>query len=173
MRADTYLRRPFACGTVPVIGCKNISARGKRPLSRTPERCHDQNSARDVEQGFAPTPREESGAKLQTQAVEQRRRFPRSLDRAQHHVLRGSDAGYRKGLSRAPSSAPAVARLYDAKELYVQVPQECRPARQRATPVRSDRDHPLVCRQRKSQAERPEIDGKVTCAGGFTRPRPA
>src|ERR1700730_12332836 len=102
--------------------------------------------------------------------VEQRRRFPRGLDRAEHHVLCGGDARYGKVLSAARSTAPSVGGLYDAEALFVQVPQECRPPRQRSTPVRSDRKKPLVCGPREPQARRAEVGGKVTWAAASLLP---
>src|ERR1700680_4224641 len=64
--------------------------------------------------------------------------------------------------------------MHDADELFVQVPQGCRPPRQRSTPARSDRGKPLVRGPRKPQARRSEVDGKVTCAvGGLRRERSA
>src|ERR1700694_5430560 len=84
-------------------------------------------------------------------------------------MLCGREARYGKARFAARSTAPAFGGLYDADELFVQVPQGCRPPRQRSTPARSDRNKPLVRGPRKPHARRAEVDGKVTCAVGGLR----
>jgi len=46
----------------------------------------------------------------------------------------------------------------------MKVSQECRPPRQRSTPVRWGGNRPLVCGRRQSHAQRSEVGGKLSCA---------
>jgi hypothetical protein len=77
-------------------------------------------------------------------------------------MLFSGNARYGKALSAARRTAPAAAGLYNADEVLVQVPQECRPPRQRSTPVRSDRNKSLVCGRQQSHVQRSEVGRNVT-----------
>jgi hypothetical protein len=99
---------------------------------------HDQSTERAAWHDFARATREENRTDLYTYAIQHQRRFSRGLDRAEHLVLCGGAARDGKNLFAARSTAPAFGGLHDAEELFVQVPQEYRPAQQRATHVRRD-----------------------------------
>jgi hypothetical protein len=100
-----------------------------RSLNR-PAGCHpDHSTEKTAWQDFARTACEYNEANRETKASEWNRRFPLGRDRAEHYVLHGGYACSGKVLSATRSAPSAVVWLHDADELFVQVPQECRPPR--------------------------------------------